>query len=87
MSDVSQSAREWWTITLKGVEERYAQWLSSNPLQRLRLDAGASEAAIKWWHGSGISSSADFCRCRLQAGRHAVTWPTGWVQLSPDQMI
>ena len=51
MSDVSQSAREWWTITLKGVEERYAQWLSSNPLQRLRLDAGGfggGDQVVAW---------------------------------------
>ena len=48
VSDVSSSAGDWWAATIKGVEEHYAVWLSSEPLQRLRLDPGTSTAATKW---------------------------------------
>ena len=48
LADVSSSAGDWWATTIKGVEEHYATWLSSEPLQRLRLDPGPSAAATKW---------------------------------------
>ena len=48
VSDVSSSAGDWWATTIKGVEEHYAVWLASEPLQRLRLDPGTSTAATKW---------------------------------------
>ena len=45
---IEPSAGDWWAATIKGVEEHYAVWLSSEPLQRLRLDPGTSTAATKW---------------------------------------
>ena len=41
MSDLSGSAGEWWSLTVKTVEHHYQQWLVATPLEKLRMKPGS----------------------------------------------
>ena len=48
VSEISPGASQWWQLTLKSVSKAYEEWLTADPLQRLRLGPVCLEEANKW---------------------------------------
>ena len=48
MGDLSYSSNIWWSMVKSAAESCYGEWLSSSPLERLRLKPDL-HANASWW--------------------------------------
>ena len=72
VGDVSDSAAEWWSRVLTAVDQAYKVWVSSSPIDRLRVEPVVSEDLLqeKWarelarvQHVDGSTPNAYQVRC------------------------
>ena len=48
MSDLSGTSSQWWALVLDAAAKTYAAWVTSTPLQRLRLKVVSPNELAKW---------------------------------------
>ena len=48
MGDLSYSSKEWWDMVRRSVDQCYAEWLNTGPLERFRLKPQPDEKVLMW---------------------------------------